>query len=181
MNKSLIYGPTTNDIMHERHSTYFSDKYNTVFADGDEWRPVLKYIQIIFDVPVRANARTIWNKCKSLDHIKKITKYVTNAHVVLGLFDEPGKGKTPMMTKSGLHIFLKSLPKEAVSPKLRDIAETNMAQFIAEGASCIANAGANAASSAPMQQPCLHVQAQDAPPMQVLAVCAHDVLLRHLS
>lgn len=45
----------------------------------------------------------------------------------------------------------------------------------------IANAGAKAASSAPMQQDDSPVQAQYASPMQVLAVCAHDVLLRHLS
>jgi hypothetical protein len=172
MDKSLIYGPTINETMHARHSTYFSDKDNTVFGDEDEWHPVIKYIQIMFDLPVRANARTLWKKCSSLDEIKKITKYVSNAHVVLGLFDESGKGKTPVMTKSGLHMFLKSLPKETVSPKLLDIAEKNMAQFIAEGASCIANAGAKAASSAPMQQNGPPVQPPDAPPMQVLAVRA---------
>ena len=86
--------------------------------------------------------------------------------------------KTPVMTKSGLHMFLKSLPKEAVSPKLLDIAEQNMARFIAEDASNIANGGAKAASSA-LQQP--QVQAQDASPMQVLDMYTNDVLLRHLS
>jgi hypothetical protein len=151
MDKSLIY-TTTNDKMLARHSTYFSGKDNTVFADGDEWHPVYNYIQEIFDLPVRDHARTLWKKRSSLDEIKKITKYVSNAHVVLGLFDESGKGKTPVMTKSGLHMFLKTLPKEDVSPKLRDIAEKYMAQFIAAHASCIANAGAKAASSAPIPQ-----------------------------
>ena len=178
MDKSLIYGPTTKDIIHARHSTYFSDKDNTVFVDVDEWHPVVNYIQKVFDLPVRAHARTLWNKCKSLDHIKKITKYVSNAHVVLGLFDESGKGKTPVMTKSGLHTFLGSLPTTAVSPKLLDIAEKNMAHFIAQDASCIAKAGAKAASSALQQT---QVQAQDASPMQVLDMYTHDVLLRHLS
>jgi hypothetical protein len=178
MDKSRIYAPTINETMHARHSTWFSDKDNTVFADGDEWHPVVNYIQKVFDLPVRAHARTIWNKGSSSDEIKKITKYVSNAHVVLGLFDESGKGKTPVMTKSGLHTFLGSLPTTAVSPKLLDIAEKNMAQFIAQDASCIAKAGAKAASSV-LQQP--QVQAQYASPMQVLAVCAHDVLLRHLS
>ena len=53
-----------------------------------------------------------------------------------------------------------------------------MVRFIAEDVSNIANGGAKAASSA-LQQP--QVQAQDASPMQVLDMYAHDVLLRHLS
>ncbi len=40
--------------------------------------------------------------------------------------------------------------------------------------------GVKASSSAPMQQSCSPVQAQDASPVQVLAVCVHGVLLRHL-
>jgi hypothetical protein len=190
-NKSLIY-TTTKDIIHARHSTYFSDKDNTVFVDGDEWHRVFNYIQKIFDLQVKEQdggdpalgsapasllqlIRPVWKKCSYIDEIKNITKYVSDAHVVVELFVKGGRGKTPVMTKSGLHMFLKRFLRTVLTEqqfKVCDIAEKYMAQFVAEDASCIVNAGANAASSAPMQQNGPPVQAPDPPLMQVLAVCA---------
>ena len=167
----------TDSEMHGLMSMFFGDSTNKG-NKKDSWR-WYKFCTDILGLELQT-AKTYWNKSLK-DHFDAIKKYADYDPVVV----QASNGipyAVPTMTKSGMYFMLsqevKGLWKESVRNKQ---AARILAQFIADDASNIANGGANAASSAPMQQSCSPVEAPDASPMQVLAVCAHDMLLRHLS
>lgn len=165
-NKALLYGPTLKERIHTRHLTYFSDDDNAVSIDGGWYYYVINYIQIVFDKADRSVVRSIWKKYYDLPHIKEITQRNSNK---------------PVLTKSGLLILLQSWrPTTSEEMRMRNWALECMQQFIAEDSSNIANVGAQAASSVPIQQSYSEVQAQEASPMQVLALCAHDMRIAQL-
>lgn len=132
-------GEMTDDIMYERLSVFFSDEKNIAFSCYNEfghydvWYLVLNFNQTIFKT-YRDQASGLWHTVyigAFADDIKKLTKYVKCGGIPTELFPKGGSGYTPVMTKSGLHTFLKRLPKCGKNALERDMAEKNMEHFIA--------------------------------------------------
>ena len=147
----------TTDIMFGVMSKFFGDVKNKVFtsADGNPWWSVHAFTGEIF-VDNKGHSRSTWSiilKGHFGDEIKKFTKYVrVGETVILELFETGGAGFTPVMTIVGLQKLLMRLPKNAISTKLRDIADQTLALWIAGDETFIEGARANAASSAPIPQ-----------------------------
>jgi len=168
MNKAAIYGLTKKEIIFKtRHVDYFSDEDNAVLIDGVAWHVAVDYIQKVLGVQKRVHALTILKKALSVDEIKNSTKYITKKRVVLEVFDAYTKGKTAVMTKSGLHTFLQNLPGSAVNCSRHDYDEPNSVHYklrdmAAKGIALLIDGDSTNNQDAPMQQPYRQEQPEDA-------------------
>ncbi len=156
----------TDSEMHGLMSMFWGNSMNKGDTN-DSWK-WFNFCQEVLDLQGQT-AKIYWKNSRK-NHIDTIKKFYTP--VVVESSD--GKEKAvPALTKYGMHLMLSQEVKGLWPNGIRNKqAARILAQFIAEDASNVANGGAKAGSSAPMQEACNPVQAPDASPMQVLAVCA---------
>ena len=155
--------------MHGLMSNFFGNSLNKG-KDKDSWK-WFRFCAEVLDLDL-TTAQKYWEKSLKI-HYDAIKKYAD--YVPMALEHRDGKPYTvPTMTKSGMRFMLsqevKGLWSKGKGTRNEQAAQL-LLQFIAEDASNVANGGAKAGSSAPMQEACSPVQAQNPSPMQVLAVC----------
>jgi hypothetical protein len=165
----------TDSEMHGIMSMFWGNSMNKGNTN-DSWK-WFNFCQEVLGLAGQT-AKNYWNNSRK-NHLDTIKKLYTP--VVVELSDGT-ECPVPAMTKYGMYYML-SQEVDGLWPngiRNKQVARL-LQQFIAEDSSNVANGGSKAGSSAPMRQSCSPVQAQNPSPMQVLAVCVHDVLLRHLT
>lgn len=138
--------------MHGLQSMLWSDNSNKHFPDAkDSWK-FFNFCVHVLGMEM-TNIKNKWKDAekKHANAIKKFTKYVDVNEKDGVLYDDRKRNRTPVMPKSGILYMLSQEGLWPSTQRNRQAARI-LAQFIAEDASNVANVGAEAASSAPMQQ-----------------------------